>query len=423
MRALLHARPYYSGLRLRLLPILVLASCGAPAPGGSAFMAAPGGTPESGGEQPALTLLEEQVLRGRYLVIAHGCGDCHGGGPVPSGTRWLSGSTAADEPFPVGEYHVWPANLTPDRETGLGRYTDRQIFNAMRYGLRPSETPDVEITSATPGTGNHPTRPNYLAPVMPWQAFRHHSDDDLLAMIAYLRHVEPVRNEPPEGVRPPDFWAGEFTVEWIGPRPAAPFPTANEELRDATRREQVLLGRDIVISVACGDCHGGRSDPSAAGWLAGLLPAGQRERAGPYEMEFPIGPFATRPRNLTPDNSTGLGRFSERQIFNAIRYGLRPGETADVEITSTVPGEGNHPPHPKYLAPPMPWPAWRHLSDDDLWAVVAYLKNGLKPVSNRVADSEGPPDFWASEYTVEKYGPYPAPPFPTRHERRPAQRH
>ena len=172
--------------------------------------------------------------------------------------------------------------------------------------------------------------------------------------------------------------------------------------------EQVMRGRKLVIDHACGDCHGGFSNPSADGWLVGARDTAQ---------EFKIGPFRTRPRNLTPDNITGLGRFSERQIFNAIRYGLRPGETPDVEITSTTPGQGNFPAHPKYLAVPMPWPAFRHMSDQELRDIAAYLKRGVKPVSNRVADSEGPPDFWASEYTVEKIGPYPAAAFPAARER------
>ncbi len=123
-------------------------------------------------------------------------------------------------------------------------------------------------------------------------------------------------------------------------------------------------------------------------------------------------------RNLTPDNATGLGRFSERQIFNALRFGLRPGETPDVEITSTMAGQGNHPVMPKYLAPPMPWPAFRHMSDQELRDIAAYLREGVQPVSNRVQDSEGPPDFWASDYTREKIGSYPSPPFPTRREGR-----
>src|ERR1700704_4079879 len=173
-------------------------------------------------------------------------------------------------------------------------------------------------------------------------------------------------------------------------------------------QEQIALGRHLVISHACGDCHGGGSNPAAFGWLDG-------DRI-PELQEFQIGPYKTRVRNITPDNVTGIGRFSERQIFNALRYGLRPGETPDVEITSSVPGEGNFPLHPKYLAPPMPWIAYRHMTDADLLAIATYLKHGLKPVSHRVKDSDGPPDFWVGTYTVDKVGPYPAPAFPAATE-------
>ena len=171
--------------------------------------------------------------------------------------------------------------------------------------------------------------------------------------------------------------------------------------------EQVLRGRALVINHACGDCHGGGNNPNAPGWLQGTRDTLQ---------EFRIGPFKTRPRNLTPDNTTGLGRFSERQIFNALRYGLRPGETPDVDITSNVPGQGNYPQHPKYLAVPMPWPAFRHMTDQELRDIAAYLKRGLKPVNHKVQDSEGPPDFWASAYTADKIGPYPAAKFPAVNE-------
>lgn len=176
----------------------------------------------------------------------------------------------------------------------------------------------------------------------------------------------------------------------------------------AESKEQVLLGRYLVLSHDCGGCHGGGTDATAKGWLAGVM--------SPLQ-EFKIGPFTTRPRNLTPDNETGLGRFTERQIFNALRFGLRPESTPDVEITSTIPGQGNYPATPHYLAVPMPWPSWRHMPDKELWAIAAYLHRGLAPVVNKVKDSEGPPDFWASEYTVDKIGAYPAVAFPTANEK------
>jgi hypothetical protein len=185
--------------------------------------------------------------------------------------------------------------------------------------------------------------------------------------------------------------------------------------------EMVQRGRYLVISHDCAGCHGG-ADPASEGWLAGASKPGDEFLIGPCAYTPGATPcFHTYPRNLTPDNMTGMGRFSERQIFNSLRYGLRPEDTPDVEITSSTPGSGNFPTHPHYLAPPMPWPAWRHMPNEDLMAIAAYLKHGLKPVRHKVADSEGPPDFWASEYTVEKIGHYPAPTFPTVNELAPLQ--
>ncbi len=208
-------------------------------------------------------------------------------------------------------------------------------------------------------------------------------------------------------------FAGSFlpVLAAVGCMAPAPATSAGGDMSASqSRQEQVAYGRALTIASACGGCHGGGGNPAANGWLAGMMTP---------EQEYVIGPFKTRARNITPDNATGMGRFTERQIFNALRFGLRPGETPDVEITSSIPGQGNFPMNPKYLAPPMPWPEWRHKPDRELWAIAAYLKHGVKPVSNRVPDSEGPPDFWASAFTVQVIGPYPAPAFPTANERAP----
>ena len=193
------------------------------------------------------------------------------------------------------------------------------------------------------------------------------------------------------------FWAGTVSTR------------ADVEVAQAqASAAQVALGRQLIVSHACGECHGGMDNPAGEGWLQGVRRP---------DMEIKLGPMTMRPRNLTPDNTTGIGRFTERQIFNALRYGLRPGDTPDVEITSMTPGKGNFPEHPHYLSPIMPWPAWRHMSDTELKAIAAYLKRGLKPVVNKVADSDGPPDFWASEVTPDKIGAYPALKFPTANEK------
>jgi hypothetical protein len=191
--------------------------------------------------------------------------------------------------------------------------------------------------------------------------------------------------------------------------------------REAAADPMVMLGRYLVLNHDCGGCHGGGDDPAAAGWLAGQKTPDQEFLIGPCATKPGATPcFHTHPRNLTPDNETGLGRFTERQIFNALRYGLRPEDTPDVTITSTTPGKGGFPLHPHMLAPPMPWPGWRHMHDNELLAIAAYLKRGLKPVTNKVVESEGPPDFWVSAYKDMpelKMGSFPAASFPTVNER------
>src|SRR4029453_9009567 len=106
----------------------------------------------------------------------------------------------------------------------------------------------------------------------------------------------------------------------------------------------------------------------------------------------------------------------DRQVYNALKFGLDPEDTPDVTITSTTPGQGNFPTQPHYLAPPMPWPTFRHMSDDDLWAIVAYIKHGIKGVTNTVPNSQGPPDFWASSYTDAAVGPANLPAYPAGNE-------
>jgi mono/diheme cytochrome c family protein len=371
---------------------------------------------------PDGTATEAQVLRGRQLVIEHDCGSCHNrGNPAalndPTDPKWLSGLAPGGPPFvELGKYKTNPRNLTPDNLTGLGRISARQIFNALRYGLKPGDTPEVVITSTVPGEGNFPATPKYLAPPMPWPSFRHLSDADLWAIAAYLKHgVKAVENKVPDSEGPADFWAEEYKQgNLLGPHPLPAYPMANEAFTSdaSVTMEQVLQGRQLVIENNCGACHN-RGNPSAthnpgdARWLSGNNPAGP---------PFPIPNFKTYARNLTPDNDTGIGKFSTRQIFNALRFGLKPSETPDAVISSNVPGQGNFPATPHYLAPPMPWPAFRHMRDEQLMAIAAYLKFGIKAASNKVPDSEGPPNFWAATATPEAAGPFPLPAFPAAAE-------
>ena len=179
-----------------------------------------------------------------------------------------------------------------------------------------------------------------------------------------------------------------------------------------TTLSQVQRGRQLVLSSGCSDCHaGGLDDPSSATWLAGYT--GPATTPGPGV--FQLGPFWVYAANLTPDVATGLGSITERQVYNALKFGLDPMATPSVVITSTTPGVGNFPAVPHYLMV-MPWPSFRQKSDDDLWAIVAYVKHGLKGVSNAVVAGTEPPDFWASSLTPEKIGPNPEPSFPAAGE-------
>jgi hypothetical protein len=90
--------------------------------------------------------IEEMVQRGRYLVISHDCAGCHGGAD-PASEGWLAGASKPGDEFLIGPcaytpgatpcFHTYPRNLTPDNMTGMGRFSVRQIFNSLRYGLRP----------------------------------------------------------------------------------------------------------------------------------------------------------------------------------------------------------------------------------------------------------------------------------------------
>ncbi|MGI9222203.1 MAG: c-type cytochrome, partial [Woeseiaceae bacterium] len=129
------------------------------------------------------------VYRGEYLVELLGCGACHTDGALigeANMQRSLAGSSigiASSSPLGVERPGVvYAANITPDNETGIGLWSDQQIANAIRAGL-----------------GRHfGTR----IPVMPWQAYAKISDEDIGAIVAYLRSIEPVNHRVPDPVVP-----------------------------------------------------------------------------------------------------------------------------------------------------------------------------------------------------------------------------
>lgn len=181
---------------------------------------------------------------------------------------------------------------------------------------------------------------------------------------------------------------------------------------------QVDQGRAIVTSFGCVDCHsGGINTPSNPYWLSGYNP-----NLSTNQGVFQIGPGSVYAANLTPDTTTGIGSYTDLQIYNALKFGLDPAVTPSAAITSTgsdpVPGQNGFPASPQYLAPPMPWTSTRHLTDPQIWSVVAYLKHGIKPVSNAVPASESALDHhgWATFYTDAASGPTALPGYPAGNE-------
>ena len=152
---------------------------------------------------------DEQVARGKYLVTTSGCHDCHTpwvigpNGPHPDMTRALSGHPAdfplPPAPKPSGPWIVsasatntawsgpwgvsFTANLTPDPETGLGKWTLKNFKDTIR-------------------TGRHMGRGREILPPMPIPMYKNFVDADLEAIFAYLQSIPPLRNQVPEPLPP-----------------------------------------------------------------------------------------------------------------------------------------------------------------------------------------------------------------------------
>jgi hypothetical protein len=136
---------------------------------------------------PSPNYSTEQLQRGRYMVGLLGCGSCHTDGALVGNvnqSRLLAGSStgiAYSSPF-IDDFPgiVYPPNLTPDLETGLGSWTMNRLVQMIRIG-----------------TTDHSSR---SLPVMPWPAFVNITEEDAFAIAAYLKSLPPVRHQVPSNV-------------------------------------------------------------------------------------------------------------------------------------------------------------------------------------------------------------------------------
>lgn len=137
------------------------------------------------------------VERGKYLVNLAGCNDCHTPGYFlgkPDMGRYLGGSDVGFELPGLGVFHG--PNLTPDKETGLGGWTDAQIVAALQTGKRPDG--------------------RELAPIMPWHAFAKLTRQDVDAIVAFLRSIPAVKNKVPGPFGPSETPTG-FVMKVVAP--------------------------------------------------------------------------------------------------------------------------------------------------------------------------------------------------------------
>jgi mono/diheme cytochrome c family protein len=263
--------------------------------------------------------------RGRYLVeVLAACGNCH----TPKGPegdlpgKHLAGGFQFEEPF-----GIWISpNITPDTETGIGRWTDAEIIRAIREGKRPDG--------------------RTLGPPMPFYLYRQLSDSDVTAVVAYLRTVPPVRQVVARSqykMALPDSY---------GPSVGA--------VPDPPRQDLVKYGEYLAGPVAhCLDCH------------TPHLPDGRPElsRLGAGGFDFP-GPWGVSySANLTSDVETGLGAWKDGEIIAALYGARRSGGR---------------------VLPPMPTQHYSQgIAEGDLRAIIAYLRS-LPPVRYKVPAPEPP---------------------------------
>jgi mono/diheme cytochrome c family protein len=263
---------------------------------------------------PASAQDAKLLARGTYLmdsVVA--CGNCHvqrdKGKPLPD--RGLSGGMLFDEePF-----KAYASNITPDRETGIGKWSDAQLIKAIREGIRPDGS--------------------VIGPPMPFMFYRGMADDDVKAIVAYLRVQKPVKNAVPKS---------EYRIKL----PPNYGPAISKKVVAPSAKDTLKYGAYLAGPLGhCLDCH--------TPWVKGI-PDLARAGAGGNPFKGPWGVSVAR--NLTP-HASGLKGWSDAEIARAIREGVRKDGSP--------------------LKPPMAYDWYRNISESDMKALIAYLRS-LKPL-------------------------------------------
>jgi mono/diheme cytochrome c family protein len=277
----------------------------------------------------------ERVARGRYVVQhVSACFDCHSERvlayalPFKPGREGVGGFIwDAKVQFPGT---VGAANLTPDPDTGLGRWTDGEILRAIREGV------DREGKA--------------LFPLMPYGHYRAMSDDDGKAVVAYLRTLAPLRYTPPKKALNPPL----NIIEKFIPKPLdGPVPTPS-------RANTIEYGYYLSQIGACHECHTPKGEKGE--------PIPGKDLAGGWEMHTPF--FRVVTANITPHPSTWMGQATKEQFIARFR-------------SFSAINASNAPQAEKGRNTVMPWLTFSGMTDEDLGALYDYLKS-VPPIENKV---------------------------------------
>ncbi|MCC9138587.1 c-type cytochrome [Pontibacter silvestris] len=285
---------------------------------------------------PVITIktTPELIKRGEYLANnVSVCIDCHSSrdfsrfsAPPMPGTIGKGGEKFDHSMGFPGTFYA--KNITADKESGLGNWTDGEIYRAITSGVNKSGDP--------------------LFPVMPYKAYSQMTTEDAYAIVAYLRTLQPISNNIPAS-------EADFPMNLILRTMATmPKPTKQSALGD-----KVSYGKYLLTIAGCPECH----TPQEKG-----TPIEGKFMAGGFEYPFPNGTL--RSSNITPDKETGIGTWTEDAFVKRFKMYVDPA------ITASKLGSDD-------FNTLMPWKMYAGMKEEDLRAIYKYLMS-LEPNKNKV---------------------------------------
>jgi mono/diheme cytochrome c family protein len=280
--------------------------------------------------------IKKVIERGDYLANhVAACIHCHSkrdfskySGPVMTGTEGGGGEVFSNEILDAIPGVFYGKNITPDNETGIGTWTDDEILRAITQGI--SKKGDT------------------LFAIMPYVSFNRMAKDDLMAIIAYLRTLKPIKNKVPER---------KMMIPIAMAYPAAALqPSVDNNVRPAAS-DIIKYGEYMATVADCATCH--------TPFVKGQLDFSRMYGGG---NTFHITKTKVNAANISSDSATGLGSWTEERFLNKfIPYREEKGYNYDAGNQNTV----------------MPLVDYAGMTDADLKAIYAYLKT-VKPVNSQV---------------------------------------